>query len=276
MVNIKKIILCSDIHIRKQSRHDEYKIQLQKFIDECKVIVNEHNEGEVLILVGGDIFDNHLLIGNEQLVLTSWLLKSLDEITSTIVICGNHDLITSNLEKMDSITPLFEMINFKQTIYLDKELEYKSGCYIKDNIVLCLYSIFDSYNKPYFEEFKITHNDKYFIGVIHASIVGSETATGHVMEKGLSVDSFQDLDFVCCGDIHKYQSLNIKGTELIYPGSIIQQSFGETTTQHGFVLWDLESKEHEFIEIPSDYGFYKFKINSIKDVEEGVEKLINL
>lgn len=272
---IKKIIHCSDIHIRKQTRHEEYKIQIEKFLNECKTIVDE-NKDETIILVDGDIFDNHLSIGNEQLVLTSWFLKSLDELAPTVIVCGNHDLVTSNLQRMDSITPLFEMIDFKQTIYLDKELNYKSGSYIMDNIVFCLYSIFDSYNKPFFEDLKVSHSDKTFIGLIHAPIVGSETSTGFSMEKGLSSDSFQGLDFVLLGDIHKQQDMNVKGVELIYSGSLIQQSFGETVTQHGFCLMDIETKEYEFIDIPSDYGFYKFKITSKKDIEEGTEKLLNL
>jgi hypothetical protein len=57
-------------------------------------------------------------------------------------------------------------------------------------------------------------------------------------------------------------------------GSFLQQDYGESYGEHGFCLIDLSSDYYEFFDIPSDNGFYTFKISSFNDIEEGDEKLI--
>jgi hypothetical protein len=64
-------------------------------------------------------------------------------------------------------------------------------------------------------------------------------------------------------------------TEVVYPGSLIQQSYGETISQHGFAVWNLEDMSYKFIDIDNDYGLYDVEINNIDDVDEDKEKLIN-
>jgi hypothetical protein len=55
---------------------------------------------------------------------------------------------------------------------------------------------------------------------------------------------------------------------------MIQQDFGESVDKHGFVIWDVDSKTHNHVELPSDYGFYTFKISSIEDIESESERLV--
>jgi DNA repair exonuclease SbcCD nuclease subunit len=61
----------------------------------------------------------------------------------------------------------------------------------------------------------------------------------------------------------------------VYSGSVVQKDFGESITQHGYVVWDLEKGTHEFVDIPSEYGYYDFSVNSMEDIEENREKLNN-
>ena len=49
---------------------------------------------------------------------------------------------------------------------------------------------------------------------------------------------------MAAGDIHKRQEIKRGDVKIVYPGSLIQQTFGETVTQHGFAVWDLEKKTH--------------------------------
>jgi DNA repair exonuclease SbcCD nuclease subunit len=77
------------------------------------------------------------------------------------------------------------------------------------------------------------------------------------------------------GDIHKRQVLKRGNVEIVYSGSLVQQTFGETVSQHGFVVWDIEHMTHEFIDLESDYGLYDIKIESIEDLNEDKERLIN-
>lgn len=95
------------------------------------------------------------------------------------------------------------------------------------------------------------------------------------MDSGQDGDIFQGCDFVMAGDIHKRQVIKRGDTIVVYPGSLIQQTFGETITQHGFAVWDLEKKSYEFIELPSEYGLYDFEIKKPEDIDDDKEILMN-
>lgn len=272
---IKKIIHVADIHIRNFKRHTEYREQLIKFFDNCKEIASEYEKDEVRILICGDIFHQKINTSNEQTEFLSWLLRSLSEICPIIIIAGNHDYMESNSERLDSITPIINLINIDNVRYLDKELGYKSGIIIDDNIAWCLYSIFDGYNTPDVKIERINNPDKKFIGLFHGALTGSKTDTGFEFDQGVSTDIFDGCDIAMCGDIHLRQELNYKGIKVVYPGSFIQQNVGESVSSHGFLLWDVDDLEYEEYNIDSDYGFYKFKINSVKDIEDNTEEFVN-
>ena len=93
---IKRVIHCSDLHIRNYQRHEEYRVQMQKFIDECKNISNEYEFGEVAILIAGDVFHQKIQSSNEQTDLFAWFIKELDKICLVRIICGNHDFLENN------------------------------------------------------------------------------------------------------------------------------------------------------------------------------------
>ena len=56
--------------------------------------------------------------------------------------------------------------------------------------------------------------------------------------------------------------LKRKKARVTYGGSLIQQNFGETLDKHGFLVWDLETKEYEAIDIQNDYGYYTLDVDS--------------
>ena len=64
---------------------------------------------------------------------------------------------------------------------------------------------------------------------------------------------FDGYDLVLLGDIHKRQFIDDSET-IAYPGSLIQQNFAEAP-EHGFLLWDVEKRKSEFIQVNNDYGF---------------------
>lgn len=62
---------------------------------------------------------------------------------------------------------------------------------------------------------------------------------------------------------------------IAYSGSLIQQNYGESVTKHGFLLWDIEERAFEEFDIENNYGFYKFKVNSVEDLDNNKEILTN-
>ena len=68
--------------------------------------------------------------------------------------------------------------------------------------------------------------------------------------------------------------MNYHGTPIVQPSSMVQQDFGESVDNHGYVVWNVETKEHQHVNLESDYGFYTFKISSIEDIENDGEILV--
>lgn len=277
---IKKIIGIADIHIPNISKGlGELKEVIQTFYKQAEKIVKEAGGPEyVRIVVCGDIFDAKLDISNEGLLTGHEFLQGLDKICPTIVIAGNHDLNLQNLSKIDSITPIFEMSTFKQTRYLDMEFGYKSGFLKDDNIVWCLYSTFSSFEKPEFMPDKETNPDKNvkYIGLIHGEINGATTPNNMVSEHALNVSLFDGTDFVFAGHIHKKQVIPGNGMSIVYCSSLKQKNYGESVSGHGFVLYDAQTGDFEFVETPNKTtSFYKFSITDLDDVDNNAEILLN-
>jgi DNA repair exonuclease SbcCD nuclease subunit len=77
------------------------------------------------------------------------------------------------------------------------------------------------------------------------------------------------------GHIHKRQVLKRGDVKIVYPGSLIQQTFGETVSQHGFAVWNLEDMTYRFEDLDSDYSLYDMEIENFDDLDDDKEKLIN-
>ena len=275
---IKKIIACADIHFRNLEGLKELQDVLLNFLHQCnEIIQKEETPDDVRLIVCGDLVESKISISNECLLALAWFFRELDQLGCKVyIVGGNHDAILSNLQRVDSITPLFQIGEYKNVKFLDAELNYVSGCYVDDNIVWCLYSMFSDFDKPEIEEYKIKYPDKKFVGVIHGDVNGAVNFSGFVSTRGLDPQIFKGLDFVIAGHIHKFQEITKAKTKIVYCSSIKQKDFGETLKGHGFVLWNVEDNSYEFVEVPNEEGgFYKFSITDIKDIEKNKEVLLN-
>jgi hypothetical protein len=58
-------------------------------------------------------------------------------------------------------------------------------------------------------------------------------------------------------------------------GSTIQQNFGESLNHHGYGVYQVESDEYTFVDLPNPKPFLSFRISSFEDLESGSEKLVN-
>lgn len=59
---------------------------------------------------------------------------------------------------------------------------------------------------------------------------------------------------------------------MAYPGSLIQQSYGESIDK-GYLLWDVENNNHERRFILNDYGFAKLDVALGENVDERIENI---
>ena len=270
---INKIIIIADVHIKCNRLHEEYEEVLTNFINDVKPIC----DNKTLILVAGDLVDNFVNISNELEIMMSWFLKELDRICPTIIIAGNHDLTRSNLTKMDTLTPIFKMIPFKQTRFLDMELGYNSGIIEYDEkYSFAVYSIFDKYREPDIETYKKDNPNKIVIGLFHGALIGSKTPIGFTMDKGVHSDIFKDCDIVLAGDIHMPQTILLKNkVKFHYCGSLLSQNFSEKVDGHGYSIISLPDFKIEHVEVENPYKLYNFTINSLEDIDNNLEVLTN-
>ena len=268
---IKKVIHLADIHIRTFKMHEEYLEAFQTTLKKIKEICEPYNKDEVRIMIAGDYVHQKITISNELLMLGTWFLRKLEEIAPVVLIAGNHDLLENNKSRLDSITPMVKLLPGLNIKYFKD-----TGCFLDDNVVWCVYSIFEDNSRPDIEAARLEYgDDKTYIGLYHAPINGASTDIGYKFEDAQALSHFSGCDIVMLGDIHKRQNHSYQGIPIAYPSSLIQQNFGESVSKHGFLFWDLETKKYEEYDIETNYGFYQFKINSLDDIDNNMEKITN-
>ena len=268
---IKKIIHIADLHIRTIQLHDLYKEQFEKLLKEIGVKFLEWTDegishNEIRIVIAGDIAHQKINISNEQLLLTSWFLRELTNYGKVVIIPGNHDFLENNVQRLDSITPVFELLNNDNIVY------YKDkGVYPDENIDWVVYSLYQHNERPDFKA-----DGKFKVGLFHGAIQGMSTDLGFKFEDGYDRLNFVGLDLLLCGDIHKRQTFKLPGGGLAsMVGSLIQQNFGETVKHHGYGIYDMESKKYDFFDLPNNQPYMHFTISDINNIQDEKEELVN-
>ena len=274
---IKKIFHIADLHIPNTEDNRPYMEMIKQALAELLKETKKLENGEFRIVIVGDVFHNKIKTTNEAKKIFHETLNYLNAIGKTIIIAGNHDMLENNHDRIDSISPTFDIKDVYPNItYADKALDYKSG-YIKDeNVIWALYSMFDKFAKPNIDGLREQYPDCKIIGLYHGDIVGAVTDVGRMSENGIDTDVFKECDCVLAGHIHRQQEIKKNGVPIVYSGSLFQQNSDENTTGHGFLIWDLETMKYKHHEVTNNYKTYKFKITSYEDVSEDTEKLLNL
>jgi DNA repair exonuclease SbcCD nuclease subunit len=258
---IKRLIHFSDLHIRLFKDHDLYKSILETAFSEWKALQPDR------IIFTGDLVHSKNQMTPELIEFVAWTLTECSKIAKTILIIGNHDFLENNSSRLDALTPIIDSLNNENIVYLKER-----GTYEDDNIMWVVYSLMNHNIPP-----EIPKTDLKKIGLFHGPVVGLTTNIGYKFEDGFTSDKFEGCDLVLCGDIHKRQVFDIPNKKNAYMiGSTIQQNFGESLTQHGYGIYQVESDEYTFIDLPNPKPFLAFKISCYEDLEKGSEKLLNV
>jgi DNA repair exonuclease SbcCD ATPase subunit/DNA repair exonuclease SbcCD nuclease subunit len=258
----KWIVHCGDIHIRLNKRKEEYINVFNTFFKSIK----DYPKNETIIVNTGDLFHTKLDLQPEGIKLAETFLRGCSDLFPTIIIAGNHDCNLSNKTRLDSISPVVDAIRHPNLFYLKK-----SGLYSLGNICINNYSIFDS-SENYIKgkDIQQIYRNKYehFICLFHGQVDGSMTDLGFKLSNPtVPISMFDEHDISMLGDIHKLQDLQEYDYDnnkpvVRYPGSLCQQNHAEPLIEHGYTLWDLESKTYKHVEIPNEYGFFSVLIRN--------------
>ena len=243
---VDRIYHLSDIHIRNVKRHKEYRSVFEKVYKE----IDKNKENSVIYL-GGDIVHAKLDMSPELIDLTSEFFTELANLCPLLVLPGNHDCNLNNKHRLDALSPIIKALDNPNIHYIKD-----SGVYQVGDVGFSVMSVFeeaDSYVKA------SEYDSKTKIALYHGSVFGSQTDFGFILPNSdIDKDIFDGFDMVLLGDIHKRQYLNDEKT-IAYPGSLIQQNFGEDFGK-GFLVWDVDKRDSKFINVPNDYGYYTINV----------------
>ncbi len=266
---ISHIIHISDIHIRLYNRQKEYTDIFQKLFQKIREI--KATIPNIIIIITGDLLHSKNILSPESILITQQFLQRLAEITTTLLIAGNHDALLTNNQREDSITAITKNIEISNFHYL----KY-SGVYIYENLAIAVNSIID--NKWIFaRDIQKRNTTTHTVALYHGSVGLCETGVGFRMRGEKLVDDFAGYDYALLGDIHKFQFLDPEGKRIAYASSLIAQNFSEWNHPHGLLLWDLFGGNHEYHEILNTFGFFVFNLhNNQLFLEKDVVQLENI
>lgn len=243
----------ADVHIRLYKRHDEYRLALTRAYDKLRKNITPNK----VIVVAGDIVHAKTDMSPEMVELASEFLRNLADIAPTLVIAGNHDLNLSNMNRLDSLTPIIKNLNHPNLHYLKH-----SGVYQVADVDFAVFSILD--DREQWPTAQDCRSDARKIALYHGPVHGAQTDIKYVItNRHTDVSLFDGFDMALLGDIHKYQILQERREEkpvIAYASSMIQQNHGESVKGHGWCRWNIADCTHEFIELENDYGYYTLEL----------------
>jgi len=248
---VDKILHIADVHIRNWKRHKEYKLVFDKLFEAAKQLPED-----AIITIGGDIVHAKTDMSPELIHMVSYLFNSLADIRPTIVICGNHDTNLNNNNRLDALTPIIEAHNHPNLFYLRDSGAHKIG-----NVIVNVMSLLDD-PKEYKTADTLIGKADTLIAMYHGTIANSKVDSGLNIAHGLDWDTFAGHDIVLLGDIHKRQILSQADPLMFYPGSTVQQNFGESYEGHGYAIVDVPTRTVEHFDIPNDYGYFTLEIRN--------------
>ncbi len=244
----------SDIHIRRNKRHEEYRVVLSNLISSLESFSIDR------IVVAGDVIHNKRELSPELIQLTVDYLDGLSDVAPVDLILGNHDWVINQYNRLDSLSPIVTLLKEKgKPIHLYKE----SGLHeVTGGLV---YGVFAQQDSEELWPIDFDREDeKTYVALYHGAVHGSRTSGSYRIESDINKSVFSNYDFGMLGDIHSRQPmlLDEQGKiKVAYSGSLVQQNFGEDT-EKGFLLWDTDVKKCTFIQVANEWGFKTFRLDA--------------
>lgn len=253
---ITTIFHVSDIHIRLNSRKEEYELVFDRLY---KMLKSHDKITSSVIVITGDLLHNKSDLTPECILLSYSFLHHLGAIAPTFLIAGNHDALLNNRERVDSLTSILHE-RIPDGVYFLKH----TGYYRYSNIIFAVHSLLGGPNDNqdrWLDPGEDMKQDLAFfddcmrVALYHGSITGWRNNQGFCSQDGDKKDTdFVGYDLVLLGDIHKHQYMNKERT-MAYSGSLLSQNFGETDPDHGVLVWDLTTRSSILFRIPNPYCY---------------------
>ena len=277
-----KIVHCSDLHLGKRfsGNKDYVKKRYMDFFNAFATFVDKVEEIKPdVCMIAGDIFDKKE-INPDILSKTEYLFKKLkDNVKKDIIaIEGNHD--NSRILEESWLEYLQEQ-NILKVFYYNKDFEEKNYLKIDDiNFYPVGYPGFMIDEALTKLSEKLNPQEKNIV-VVHTGISGSTNTLPGLVSTSI-LDLFKDKAiYIAGGHIHSFTTYPKEKPYFFVSGSLEFSNIqNEKSDKKGFILFDTDTLNYEFIElehrkrIKKDFSYSNF--SNLEDEFENFVKELNL
>ncbi|EHO75582.1 hypothetical protein HMPREF9942_02255 [Fusobacterium animalis F0419] len=277
-----KIVHCSDLHLGKRfsGNKDYVKKRYMDFFNAFATFIDKVEEIKPdVCLIAGDIFDKKE-INPDILSKTEYLFKRLrDNVKKDIIaIEGNHD--NSRILEESWLEYLQEQ-NILKVFYYNKDFEEKNYLKIDDiNFYPVGYPGFMIDEALTKLSEKLNPQEKNIV-VVHTGISGSTNTLPGLVSTSI-LDLFKDKAiYIAGGHIHSFTTYPKEKPYFFVSGSLeFSNVQNEKSDKKGFILFDTDTLNYEFIElehrkrIKKDFSYSNF--SNLEDEFENFVKRLNL
>ncbi|MEJ6471375.1 exonuclease SbcCD subunit D [Fusobacterium nucleatum] len=277
-----KIVHCSDLHLGKRfsGNKDYVKKRYMDFFNAFATFIDKVEEIKPdVCLIAGDIFDKKE-INPDILSKTEYLFKKLkDSVKKDIIaIEGNHD--NSRILEESWLEYLQEQ-NILKVFYYNKDFEEKNYLKIDDiNFYPVGYPGFMIDEALTKLSEKLNPQEKNIV-VVHTGISGSTNTLPGLVSTSI-LDLFKDKAiYIAGGHIHSFTTYPKEKPYFFVSGSLeFSNVQNEKSDKKGFILFDTDTLNYEFIElehrkrIKKDFSYSNF--SNLEDEFENFVKRLNL
>ena len=277
-----KIVHCSDLHLGKRfsGNKDYVKKRYMDFFNAFATFVDKVEKIKPdVCLIAGDIFDKKE-INPDILSKTEYLFKKLkDSVKKDIIaIEGNHD--NSRILEESWLEYLQEQ-NILKVFYYNKDFEEKNYLKIDDiNFYPVGYPGFMIDEALTKLSEKLNPQEKNIV-VVHTGISGSTNTLPGLVSTSI-LDLFKDKAiYIAGGHIHSFTTYPKEKPYFFVSGSLeFSNVQNEKSDKKGFILFDTDTLNYEFIElehrkrIKKDFSYSNF--SNLEDEFENFVKRLNL
>ena len=277
-----KIVHCSDLHLGKRfsGNKDYVKKRYMDFFNAFATFVDKVEKIKPdICLIAGDIFDKKE-INPDILSKTEYLFKRLkDNVKKDIIaIEGNHD--NSRILEESWLEYLQEQ-NILKVFYYNKDFEEKNYLKIDDiNFYPVGYPGFMIDEALTKLSEKLNPQEKNIV-VVHTGISGSTNTLPGLVSTSI-LDLFKDKAiYIAGGHIHSFTTYPKEKPYFFVSGSLeFSNVQNEKSDKKGFILFDTDTLNYEFIElehrkrIKKDFSYSNF--SNLENEFENFVKELNL
>lgn len=277
-----KIVHCSDLHLGKRfsGNKDYVKKRYMDFFNAFATFIDKVEEIKPdVCLIAGDIFDKKE-INPDILSKTEYLFKKLkDSVKKDIIaIEGNHD--NSRILEESWLEYLQEQ-NILKVFYYNKDFEEKNYLKIDDiNFYPVGYPGFMIDEALTKLSEKLNHQEKNIV-IVHTGISGSTNTLPGLVSTSI-LDLFKDKAiYIAGGHIHSFTTYPKEKPYFFVSGSLeFSNVQNEKSDKKGFILFDTDTLNYEFIElehrkrIKKDFSYSNF--SNLENEFENFVKELNL